>query len=234
MTVKDDIAAFAAGNQTSLPRHLGQRYNTTQFLPQTGNTVVCHLDFNTSTHRAVLAARERMQALPGAEHFLYTPVDSLHMTLFEGVIETRRTLDTWPADIDRDASVERVTEALLPRLAEFSPPPRFAVRVAGLRPSGLILTGAAVEDDAHMRAWREALTKPFGYRHEDHDAYRYHMTFAYPLDWIPDAVLPLWETEFNSIVVDLVKAAPIIPLITPAFCQFADMTYFEELLVLEG
>ena len=85
-----------------------------------------------------------------------------------------------------------------------------------------------------MRAWRSALTEPFGYRHRDHESYQYHMTFAYPIDWLPESALPLWQAEFRAILAELAKAAPVIPLSPPAFCQFADMTLFKELLVLKA
>ena len=232
MTRNIEITDYAARSHSGPPSRLGTRYDATRFLPEAGNTVVCHLDFNAPAHQAVLEARARMQALPGAEQFLYTPVDSLHMTVFEGVIETRRTPDAWPEGLDREAPIARLTEVLSDRLAHFPPPPRFAVRAVGIRPSGLILEGATAEDAAHMRAWREALTEPFGYRHEEHDAYRHHMTFAYPTGWITDADLPVWEAELPAILEDLVEAAPVIPLTAPAFCWFNDMTRFEELLIL--
>ena len=233
MTISNEIALYAASNNELPPRKLGQRYDSKRFLPEAGNTIVCHLDFLAPAHKAVLEARRRLKSLPGAKCFLYTPVDSLHMTVFEGVIETRRTRDAWPSDIDRAASVESVTKSMLARFTGFSPPPGFSVRVAGLRPSGLILEGATQEDEANMRAWREALTEPFGYRHNEHDAYRYHMTFCYPIDWLSNSLLSLWESELHSILSDLVKAAPVIPLLPPAFCRFADMTRFKELLVFE-
>ena len=232
MPSETEIARFAAGQNAKPPSRLGQRYSATRFLPEGGNTVVCHLDQSVPSHRAILEARERMQALPGAENFLYTPAASLHMTVFEGVIETRRTADAWPADIDRDAPVATVTEALMKRLEPFSAPPAFAVRVKDVLPTGLLLTGATTEDDRIMRDWREALTTPFGYRHSDHDAYRFHMTFAYPTGWIPDDLVPVWIEELNAIRKDLSQAAPVIPLKAPAFCRFADMEAFEELRVL--
>lgn len=232
MNIRAEIARCAAGNRTGPPPHLGRRYDAARFLPEAGNTVICHLDTADPAHRAVLAARARMQALPEAGKFLYTPVDSLHMTVFEGVIETRRTADAWPADIGRNAPVDEVTERLVSRLAGYAPPSGFAVRAAGLRPAGLLLEGATAADGANMRAWRDALTGPFGYRQRAHDTYRFHMTFAYPVDWISDALLPMWEAEFRSILADLRQAAPVIPLRPAAFCRFGDMTRFEEILVL--
>ncbi len=233
MSISIEIAQFLASNQTTPPPSLGQRYDAKQFLPEAGNTVVCHLDFNNPTHRAVLKARRRMLALPDADRLLFTPMNSLHMTVFEGVIESRRTPNSWPADFDcATALVESATKSILSRLTEFSPPPSFAVRVAGLRPTGLILEGATEKDEINLRAWREALTTPFGYRHDDHDSYQYHMTFAYPVEWLPDSAQSHWEAELSSILADLANAAPVIPLTAPAFCQFANMNRFDELLIL--
>ncbi len=234
MSLNVNVAPFAASTNPNAPRRFGQRYNAEEFLPEAGNTVVCHLDFDAPAHEAVLEARRRMKALPEAKRFLFTPVESLHMTVFEGVIETRRTADTWPRDLDRDASVASITDAMIDRLADFPAPPGFAVRVAGISPTGLALKGATEEDEAKMRVWREALTKPFAYRHDDHDAYQHHMTFAYPIDWLPDTVLPVWQAELGAILADLADVAPVIPLTAPAFCKFADMTRFEEIRVLES
>jgi len=234
MSVKNEVAQFLSCNRSAPPPNLGQRYDTKQFLPEAGNTVVCPLDFNSSTHGAVIEARRRMLELQSADHFIYTPISSLHMTVFEGVIETRRKPNAWPKYLDLSASVESATEAIVARLAEFSTPPKFAVRVAGLRPTGLILEGASEADECNMRAWRDALAGPFGYRHDTHDDYRFHMTFAYPVQWLPESARSHWEAELASILVELLDAAPVVPLGQPAFCQFGDMNRFDEVLVLEA
>ncbi|WP_254443378.1 DUF1868 domain-containing protein [Ruegeria arenilitoris] len=152
MSLNIEVAPFAASRNSGTPRRIGQRYNAEKFLPEAGNTVVCHLDFNAPAHKAVLEARKRMMALPEAGRFLFTPAESLHMTVFEGVTETRRTPDTWPRDLDRDASVDSVTEAMINRLADFSAPSSFAVRVSGCGPTGLALKGATDEDEVKMLA----------------------------------------------------------------------------------
>ncbi len=234
MFFADALLPFAASSHAEPPARLGQRYSATQFLPEAGNTVVCHLDVTDPAHGAVIEARARMRALPEADRFLATPVQSLHMTVFEGIIETRRAQDAWPRDLDRAASVDSVTQALMARFADFRAPPAFSVRVADLRPTGFVLQGATPEDVACMTAWRAALTAPFGFRNRNHDDYGFHMTIAYPVAWLSDEVLPVWEAEFRSILEFLAEAAPVIPLRPPAFCQFADMTHFEELVVLGG
>ncbi|MEO0911422.1 MAG: DUF1868 domain-containing protein [Pseudomonadota bacterium] len=231
MPLTVELSDYIATGKSGPPSYLGTRYDRTRFLPEAGNTVVCHLDTSEPAHQAVLAARAGMQALAG-NGFLFTPVQSLHMTLFEGVIETRRTADAWPHGIARDAPVADVTEILLKRLVSAPAHPGFSVRATGIRPAGLLLEGATPEDETAMRAWRDALTEPFGYRHTTHGSYRFHMTFAYPVDWIPEAEAERWHAGLHTILADLVEAAPTIPLKPPAFCRFADMTWFEELKVL--
>lgn len=234
MTISPALLPFAARQNEGPPARVGQRYSKTQFLPEAGNTVVCHLDSDAPGHEAVLEVRERLQALPGGEHFLPTPTSSLHMTVFEGVIETRRTPDAWPSGLDRGMPVEDVTRALLPRFELFVSPPAFQVRAVALLPVGLRLAGATSADQAAMRDWREALSQTFGYRHSDHDDYHFHMTFQYPTGWIKDEHLTAWGEGCANALADLQRAAPIIPLQPPAFCSFADMTHFEERLVLGG
>jgi hypothetical protein len=227
-----ELADFALSRHKAPPTRLGQRYCETHFLPEAGNTVVCHLDSAHPGHAAVLEARRRLKAFAGDSHFLFTPASSLHMTLFEGVIEMRRAADAWPADLDRSVSIDTATDYLMQRLRNFAPLAPFRVRVADIRPTGLALEGATQEDRQVMRAWRDALTRPFGYRHKAHESYRFHMTFAYPIAWIDDADIPAWQAEIDAILADLVAKCPVLPLRPPAFCSFADMTLFEERLLL--
>ncbi len=230
--MEQGVGFVAARNRTGPPQRLGQRYDRQRFLPDPGNTVVRHLDLDTPGGQAVVAARAAMMALPGAERFIFTPVESLHMTVFEGVLDNRRQADAWPDWMDADASVEDVTEAMRARLSGFEGPGEFAVRVATVRPGGLDLVGATDADEAVAREWREALAKVFGYRQGEHDRYGFHMTFAYSLDWLPDEQVAIWEEGLARIEAELVAAAPVLPLRPPAFCAFADMTWFEELVVL--
>ncbi|MFK7744628.1 MAG: DUF1868 domain-containing protein [Roseobacter sp.] len=229
MEIDKEIVNFLASHHTAAPAKLGQRYDASGFLPEVGNTIVCPLDFDAPEHRAVLEARSRLMALPEANKFLFTPTSSLHMTLFEGVIDTRRTPDAWPDDMDLNAPVQDVTEMMTKRLHDFSPCGTFSVRVAGIRPTGLILEGATSADAGVMRAWREALTVPFGYRQRQHDAYRFHMTFAYPLDWLSAQAAIAWQQGCADIVASFFPETFVLPLMHPAFCYFEDMTAFHPL-----
>ncbi|TGV62187.1 DUF1868 domain-containing protein, partial [Mesorhizobium sp. M00.F.Ca.ET.158.01.1.1] len=90
-TVRPSLAGFFAGSNPMPPVHLGTRYDTSgNFLIEPGNTVVSHLVSGSPSEAVVLAVRDRMMAMPDADRLAFTPVSSLHMTLFQGIIEYRR------------------------------------------------------------------------------------------------------------------------------------------------
>lgn len=228
-----DLDRFAAGHNAAPPPRLGVRYDRDgRFLPEAGNTVVCHVRPGSPEQAALVAVRDRLRAMPEADHFAFTPVESLHVTLFQGVLETRRTVPHWPDDLPLDASVEAATAHLLAKLEGFAPPPVFRMRPIGLTPAGVILEGATAADAAALAAWRDALADRFGYRHPDHDTYVFHVTFAYPIAWLPDDRLRAWRNVLDEALADLLAARPVLDFAPPAFCRFADMCFFEELEVL--
>jgi hypothetical protein len=232
-SIKPSLARYAAGNNTQAPRHLGTRYDASgNFLPEPGNTIVCHLVRGSASERAVLEVRDRMLSMPDAGKLAFTPISSLHMTLFQGIIEYRRALPYWPDDVSVDTSIDEMTRLYLKRLEGFEGRGLFKIRVIDVTPVGLTVKGATAEDEATIKTWRDALAVAFGYRHPDHDTYVFHITLAYLTEWLVDDRLPAWQDMFDDCLTFLERDAPIIEIHPPAFCSFNDMNHFEELLVL--
>ncbi|MCX5577624.1 DUF1868 domain-containing protein [Kaistia terrae] len=227
------LARYAASAQTMPPRHLGRRYDRSGvFLPEPGNTVVCHLAEGSKSQAAIVEVRRRMMAMPDAGQLAFTPVSSLHMTLFQGILEGRRTLPYWPESMALDSGIDAMTRHYLDRLQDFRDAGPFRVKVMDVVPTGLTVAGATEADRSIMKAWRNALAESFGYRHPDHDDYSFHVTLAYMIDWIAEDRLPAWEALFDECRALIAREAPILELRPPAFCSFDDMNHFEELLVL--
>lgn len=232
--ISPDLMRFSATEATGPKRHLGVRYDESgTFLPEPGNTVVCHLVEGSASQRAIIETRTRLMALPEAEKFAFTPVSSLHMTLFQGIIEYRRLAGYWPADLPFETPIDDMTALLQARLAYFSAPAPFQVRIVGLRPLGLTVEGVTVDDRRIMAEWRDAFADILGYRHPDHDTYEFHITLSYFIQGLSDGALPIWQTALSEGLADIAAKAPIIELRPPAFCAFADMNHFEELLVFD-
>ncbi len=226
------LLTYSAAHDPSPPSHLGTRYDVTgTFLREPGNTVVCHLTEGSPSQQAIVEARQTFLAMPEASQFAFTPISSLHMTLFQGIIEYRRRLPYWPQDVALDTGTERMSEIYLDRLQSFEPLGSFDVEVTEVTPVGLTVNGVTAADRRVMKEWRDAFAHVFGYKHPDHDTYEFHITFCYPIARLPEAALPAWQAMLDSTLATLRESAPVIELRSPAFCTFDDMNHFEERLV---
>ncbi len=228
-------AHYGRSHKNTPPWHLGTRYDAAgTFLPEPGNTVVCHLVSGSATEQALANAWAQYQAMPDAGKLAFTPVNSYHMTLFQGIIEGRRKLRYWPNDMALDAPIEAMTAHYIETLAEFEPAAPFAVELIEALPTGLIVAGVTAADRHAMAEWRNRFAEAFGYRHPDHDSYEFHITMAYMIDWIDDDAIPAWTAMLNDVAAEIRVAAPVLELRAPAFCSFADMNWFEERIVFAG
>ncbi|AXA40454.1 DUF1868 domain-containing protein [Rhizobium leguminosarum] len=233
-TFSPELLLYLKRHNPTPPVHLGSRYRKVGgFLPEAGNTIVCHLEKGSQTQTALIEAREKYLAMPEAPQFLFTPISSIHMTLFEGVIETRRRQDSWPGDLPLDTPIEDMTALMAARLEGFSMFDPFKVAIVDARPSGLLVDGATENDRRVMRAWRNALADLLGYRQPSHEEYKFHMTFAYAIERLEDEALPRWQAMLDEVADDIRRKAPVLELTPPAFCVFEDMNHFHELLIFD-
>ncbi|NKL62907.1 DUF1868 domain-containing protein [Rhizobium leguminosarum] len=233
-TFSPELLSYSKAHNPNPPAHLGSRYRKVGgFLPEAGNTIVCHLEKGSQTLTALIEAREKYLAMPEAPQFLFTPISSIHMTLFEGVIETRRRQDCWPGDLPLDMPIDDMTALMAARLEGFSIFDPFKVAIVDARPSGLLVDGATENDRRVMRAWRDALADLLGYRQPSHEDYKFHITFAYAIERLEDEALPRWQAMLDDVADDIRRKAPVLELTPPALCVFEDMNHFHELLIFD-
>lgn len=225
---------FGSSSNADAPYHLGARYDETgTFLCDPGNTVVCHLEPGSETQEALFDARQRYLGMSDAHRLAFTAPESLHMTLFQGVLGRRRSTPYWPEGLPLETPVPDVTELLKQRLVGFAEGPAFSVELVQAVPTGLIVEGISDGDRTALAEWRNRFADLFGYRHPDHERYQFHITFAYPIQWIADERLPAWAVMLDEVTADIRARAPVLELRAPAFCAFENMNFFDELLVLD-
>lgn len=221
---------FIAGG--SNPR-LGIRFDETgRFLPEHGNTIVAQVIPGSATEAALVDLRASLMALPHAADFAFTAVESYHMTVFEGVIETRREAGYWPQDLTLDLDIDTMTRAMADKLEDFHAPPAFAMRLAEVTPNGLHLTGATPQDEATVRLWRDRLADALGFRSPNHDSYGFHTTMTYQKRWPPASALPQYQAALADLAAEFAAKIPVLHLARPNFCRFADMNAFPPVLPL--
>jgi hypothetical protein len=226
------LCKLTNAGQSERPWFFGTRFDESgRFLPERGNTIVNHLVSGSKTEQVLIEIRQSLMALPHAHHFAFTPVSSLHMTLTQGVIDNRRKQHFWPRETDLDAPVEEITRLYLERLAGFEPRGDFTMTASAMTPFGLTVKGAASQDDAALKNWRDELSILLGYRHPDHDTYEFHITFAYLIDWLPPEAVDIYEPALAQYLELVREQAPLLELGETAFCSFEDMNHFEPLHV---
>lgn len=229
------IENHAASAHSQPNRYVGSRFSEEGvFLPEAGNTVVRHVVPGSETEGALMELRERLRGLPWGHRFAYTDIASYHMTVFNGAIETQRETGHWPRDLPLDAPLDETTGYLAGRLEDFEGPGPFDMRIAEVTPFGLTLTGATEVDETAARAWRDVLTEPFTYRSPSHDAYTFHVTLAYIIDWIPDDLIPDYKRALADLTEEFQERISVVELGPPAFCTFEDMNGFPPVRILPG
>ncbi|MCZ7462482.1 MULTISPECIES: DUF1868 domain-containing protein [Rhizobium/Agrobacterium group] len=232
--VSKDLEYFSANSHDMPPRHLGSRYNLDgEFLPEPGNTVVCHLVEGSQGESAIIRTRQRFLDMPEASQLAFTPVSSLHMTVFQGIIEFRRALPYWPENMPLDTPIDTMTDYYRDRLSAFPTLPVFRMQVTGLKPTGLVMQGVTAQDDRIVALWRDAFAEAFGYRHPNHESYEFHITLSYITRWFDPECLSRWQVMLDEELEELRAAAPVIEMRPPAFCEFKDMNHFKELVVFD-
>ncbi|MDQ0454548.1 DUF1868 domain-containing protein [Rhizobium paknamense] len=228
------LAGFSASCNPEPLAHMGIRFDAQgRFLKEPGNSVVCHLTEGSASQGAIIALRALYQELPEADKLAFTPVSSLHMTLFQGVIDTRRALPYWPQDLPLDTPIEDVTEIFCQRLKHFRAGPGFRLGLTALTPTAMILEPVDEEDKAALADWRDRLARLFGYRHPDHETYEFHVGFAYVLSRFSDTALCHWEEVLQRETRHFQAKFACLELDPPAFSTFEDMTRFEEVVILD-
>ena len=219
---------FTEIGRSGPPHYLNRRFDADgTFLPQPGNTIVSHVIDGSATQRALARVREALKALPYGDRFAYTPVSSLHMTVFQGTIEGRRKPAYWPQELAFEAPIDETTTFFLERLKAFPQASEFRMRPVEVTPLGLDVTGATLKDEQSILALRDRLTVPFGYSHPDHDSYTFHITLAYLKAWLPAGAETTYLPALAELTRELVAEVEVLELEVPAFCTFNDMTEFK-------
>ncbi len=228
------LVRFSETEGTGPSRHLGVRFNQEgKFLPEPGNTIVCHLTDGSATQQAIRQMRSRYLTMPEADRLAFTAESSLHMTLFQGIIEYRRALPYWPADLPLETPIDDMTEIMAQRLEHFRAGPEFRVTIDHMTLLGLRLKPVNENDRLALAEWRNRLADLMGYRHPDHDVYEFHITFAYLVRPLSEPALFEWQAMLTKMRDDFCTQFDYIALNPPAFCAFEDMHHFEELVVLD-
>lgn len=150
-----------------------------------GNTFICHIDKDSTFFATQEKIMRDFEQTRFADDFALLPLNSMHMTVFEGVIEDHRGTDLWPRDLPPDMAIEDATLALAQRVraARFSEHIGMTLAVTGLKALRSSFTINLSPIDAAtercLKDLREQISAVTGITHPDPDSYRFHSSMGY-------------------------------------------------------
>jgi hypothetical protein len=204
-----------------------------------GNTIICHVDPASTVMAALTDAHQAIRALDVRKRYALLPPSSYHMTVFEGVCDEIRTPERWPADIPLTATLDSVSAQFASALADFHHASALPFRLKAVEPVAkwgpvvLALEPMDENENRKLRSLRNRLSDRLKLRTPDHDAYVFHITLAYAVDW-PDAAEEEAMAEVYAQLRESVNALGPIELGTPEFCLFEDMFAFHRQFFIAG
>lgn len=199
-----------------------------------GFTTICHVDKSSDAFAALTRAQDRLKTGPLASAFTFMPPASLHMTIFEGIIDYSRTRARWPGHLSLDATVEAATEDARARLQGVDLDTSFAVRPEGVFAGfSVSMTGATKEQEMALRQTRNRLRDALNLHRPDHDSYQFHITLAYLLRWLSaDEARQVIDLS-REVTQMLFAQMPALTLGPIELCRFETMHHFEPITRLE-
>lgn len=198
-----------------------------------GYTTICHVNPTSDAFRALVAAQNALKAGPLASAYTFMPADSLHMTIFEGVIDYSRTTDRWPGHLSLDATIAEAEEDASARLKGHPCQQEFKLRPVEVFGGFTVsMTGATEREENGLRMTRNALRDALNLHRPDHDAYQFHITLAYLLRWLsPDEAQEVIEIS-HAATKALFNEMAELSLGPVELCSFETMHRFDPIMSL--
>ena len=216
----------------SVPRGGGKFHTdgTVQHWP--GNTFLCHVDPASRAHTALRTMQEEIKMSRFQRFYTFLPPSSFHMTIFQGLSSTTETHHEVPREL-RDASRDDRTRILLDRTNTLDLPACPRARMVDLfAGKSVTMTGADQADEDALRETRHKLREATGIEDPDLDAYVFHITLAYLVEWVtPDTAEGIADlcrdlTERFRVEVGTISFGPV------ELCNFDSMHAFERVAFL--
>lgn len=208
--------------------------------PFAGNTIICPVPQQGRGYDAFNALIDISRDLPGRNFnhkISLLPTSTYHMTIFSVADDQDRERGNWPANLRRDASMAECNEFVGQRLASFKSETDLPIRMVidpAAKPELIYirLVPETAKENEKLRRLRDRLSDHLQIKTADHDAYRFHISVAYQVDWLSDAEIADFETAFSLWHRNLTNKAHVFEFGAPEFSTFEDMYSYRKISAL--
>jgi hypothetical protein len=229
------LSGAAAPQSITAPGQGGKFTPDGEVLRHPGNTFLCHVPTDSPLFAGLCAVQDGLIGSPFADSMVFLPRESFHMTVFCGISGAPLGVDGWPAGVRRDAGFGEINEIFRERLSGFRLDGPFRVRACGVNgPNSISMEPDGTAEGFHLRGLRDRLRDLTGLPRDDHETYRFHISLAYMLRFLPaeqaDALVSLSKDLFAR---HLAQVEPIT-FTSVEFCRFETMFRFDPICLIRS
>lgn len=229
------LSGAAAPQSITAPGQGGKFTPDGEVLRHPGNTFLCHVPTDSPLFAGLCAVQDGLIGSPFADSMVFLPRESFHMTVFCGISGAPLGVDGWPAGVRRDAGFGEINKIFRERLLNFQLGGPLRVRASGANgPNSISMEPDGTAEGFHLRGLRDRLRDLTGLPRDDHEIYRFHISLAYMLRFLPseeaDALVSLSEDLFAR---HLAQVEPIT-FTSVEFCRFETMFRFDPICLIRS
>ena len=164
-------------------KNIGTKFNadgTVRRFP--GNTIISMVNHEKDVFAHFLRIRALFEESPAAPCVTLLPLDSIHMTVIEGVCDQVRQEGYWTSLLPLDCPLSATDALFEERFALLAPLGSVTLHMTHVVCTGAILLRmepVTPADAERLRLYRDAASAALGLRFPNHDSYRFHITLGY-------------------------------------------------------
>ncbi len=239
---RDEVVARLTGQSgADAPQSITDPGQGGKFTPEgkvlrhPGNSFLCHIPTDSPLFAGLCAVQEGLIGSAFADSMVFLPRESFHMTVFCGVSGAPLGIDGWPAGLRNDSSFEDINKVFRQRLTDFQLDCPIRVIASGVNgPNSISMEPDGNIEETSLRGLRDRLRDLTGLSRDDHETYRFHVSLAYMLRFLPadeaDALISLSEDLYAR---HLAKVEPVT-FNSLEFCRFETMFRFDPIQVISS
>lgn len=203
-----------------------------------GNTFICHLDKSQDYNQIIELvewAQNQFKAMKCADKYVFLPLTSMHMTVFDGVCDQVRNKSHFSSKVPRSQVINEITDYFLEELKKVQYLPNFQMKfshVYNCEIGGTAL-GLVPENEQtvqYIKELRNTLSEVTGVRMPNFDSYAFHITLSYKVIMLNEEEKVELENTTRKVEQHLLENMPEFLLNKVDFCEFDNMFEFKPLL----
>jgi len=195
-----------------------------------GNTIASFLVGDTSGSKDVIDFRKSLIDVNGlSKNYVFTSLQSLHMTVFDLISDQDRNPETWPGNLDINCSLEDSDKYFKEIFDSIAPPVEIVMKPTGVICSNVIiitLKPLNLKNKLALDDYRSQISKATGMSPFNKSYYRSHITLAYQYLNMREAELHKLEQAVNSLFKEQKLFTQEIRLTSPNLLFFNSMNIF--------